>query len=236
MYKKILASSALLTTAAVPGLALAETSANIGWSSEYIFRGVFQEDSSAFAGIDFGTDNGFYLGAWTGDVGQGTEIDYYGGYAGGEDFTYKIGFTVYTYPDDYDDTYQEINLGIGYGIFALDVAIGEWDGSLFGQPSLDYDFTSITISPEVGPYYKVGIWGGDFEDQWLIPVASKTGVGDGDFFELGYAYTMEEPAVDLTFALIYSSDLVVGDFDDGETTSDYALVFGLKKSIGFGGE
>jgi uncharacterized protein (TIGR02001 family) len=238
MNKKILLATALLTTAAVPAVSMAETSGNIGWSSEYIFRGVFQEDSSAFAGIDYANDSGFYLGAWTGDVGQGTEIDYYGGFAStiGEDFTWKVGFTAYTYPDDFDDTYQEVNLGVGYGIFALDVDIGEWDGSLFGQPSLDYDFTSITISPEKGPYYKIGLWGGDFEDQWMFPNPKTPAGGDGDFFELGYAYTMEEPAVDLSFALIYSSDLVVGDWDDGETTSDYALVFGLKKSFSIGGE
>jgi hypothetical protein len=139
----------------------------------------------------------------------------YFGYAGGEDFTYKIGFTGYYYTDDFDDTYEEVNLGIGYGIFALDVAIGEWDG--FGTPA-DYTFTSVTISPEVGPYFKVGSFSDDF---------------DGDYLEIGYTYSIEEHGVDLSLALTHSDDLPVTNFfDDGEF-GDTTLVLGLKKNISF---
>jgi hypothetical protein len=208
--------------AAAPAISMAETTANVGWVSEYIFRGVYQEDSSAFAGIDYAHDSGFYLGTWGADVGTGLETDLYFGYAGGEDFTYKIGYTGYYYTDDFDDTYNEINLGIGYGIFALDVAIGEWDG--FGT-SVDYNFTSVTISPEKGPYYKLGFWGDDFEELLVGP-------GDGDYLEVGYAYSMEDVGVDLSFAFTYSDDLVVGNPDDGENSGDYAIVFGIKKNIG----
>jgi hypothetical protein len=137
--------------------------------------------------------------------------------------------------DFYDDTYQEINLGIGFGIFALDVAIGEWDGAPIGR-SLDYNFTSVTIAPEKGPYYKVGIWGGDFEDQWLFPnVKTSPALGDGEYFELGYATPLGDLGVDLSVTFTYSSDLVVGDWDDDETSGDYALVFGLKKTFAIGG-
>lgn len=199
--------------AVVPATSMAETSANIGWSSEYIFRGVFQEDSSAYAGVDYASDSGFYLGTWGADVGDGLETDLYFGYAGGEDFTYKIGYTGYYYTDDFDDTYNEINLGIGYGIFALDVAVGEWDG--FGTPA-DYTFTSVTISPEKGPYFKLGSWSQDF---------------DGDYLEVGYTYSMEEQGVDLSVAVVTSDDLNVSDPDDGES-GEWALTFGIKKSIG----
>jgi hypothetical protein len=225
MKKTTLVPALVLAAAAVaPATSNAQVSANVGWVSEYIFRGVFQEDSSAYAGIDYASDSGFYLGTWGADVGQGLETDLYFGYTGGEDFTYKIGYTGYFYTDDFDDTYSEINLGIGYGIFALDIAIGEWDG--FGT-SVDYDFTSITISPEKGPYYKLGFWGDDFE-QVLV------GPGDADYLELGYAYSMEEQGVDLSFSLVYSDDLVVNNPDDGEQAGDYAIVFGIKKSIGIG--
>ena len=160
-----------------------KSSANIGWVSEYLYRGIFQEDSSAFAGVDYAHDSGFYLGTWGADVGDGLETDLYFGFAGGDNFTYKIGYTGYFYTDDFDDTYNEVNLGIGYGIFALDVAIGEWDG--FGTPA-DYTFTSVTISPEKGPYYKFGSFSDDF---------------DGDYFELGYTYSIEDAGVDLSVAL-----------------------------------
>jgi uncharacterized protein (TIGR02001 family) len=206
---------------------MAEATANAGWVSEYIFRGVFQEDSSAYAGIDYAHDSGFYLGTWGADVGLGLETDLYFGFAGGEDFTYKIGFTGYYYTDDFDDTYQEVNLGIGYGLFALDVAIGEWDG--FGSP-LDYMFSSITISPEVGPYYKLGYWGDDFGDA----------LGEDPYYlEIGYGYTLEDFGVDLSVAVTYSEDLVVGNVDDfatSEFAGDYAIVFGVKKNFSIGAE
>jgi hypothetical protein len=148
------------------------------------------------------------------------ETDLYFGYAGGEDFTYKIGYTGYYYTDDFDDTYNEVNLGIGYGIFALDVAIGEWDG--FGTPA-DYTFTSITIAPEKGPYYKFGSFGDDF---------------DGDYLELGYTYSMEDEGVDLSIAAVFSDDLPVSDaLDDGFASLDsgeWALTFGIKKNIAIG--
>lgn len=217
MNTKNLIPSLVISTAAavVPAVSHAELSANIGWVSDYLYRGIFQEDSSASGGIDYASDGGFYLGTWGADVGDGLEYDAYFGFAGGENFTYKIGYTGYFYTDDFDDTYQEVNLGIGYGIFALDVAIGEYDG--FGTPA-DYTFTSVTIAPEVGPYYKFGSFGDDF---------------DGDYFELGYTYSMEGPGVDLSIAAVFSDDLPVGDPDDGET-GEWKLAFGIKKNISFG--
>jgi uncharacterized protein (TIGR02001 family) len=233
MKIKNLVPALALSTVVVPATSMADVTANAGWVSEYIYRGIFQEGSSAYAGVDFTTDIGFYLGTWGADVGTGLETDLYFGFAGGENFTYKIGYTGYFYTDDFDDTYQEVNLGVGYGIFALDFAIGEWDG--FGTPQ-DYDFTSITISPEAGPYYKVGLWGGDFEENVLFPNPKTAAGGSGDYFELGYIYSVEEHGVDLSVAFIYSPDLVVGDWDDGETTGDSALVFGVKKNFAIGGE
>lgn len=215
MKIKNLVPALVLSAVAVPATSMAETTANIGWVSDYLFRGIFQEDSSAYAGVDYAHDSGFYLGTWGADVGQGLETDLYFGFAGGDKFTYKIGYTGYYYTDDFDDTYNEVNLGIGYGIFALDVAVGEWDG--FGTPA-DYTFTSITISPEKGPYYKFGSFSQDF---------------DGDYIELGYTYSMEDSGVDLSIALVGSDDLQVGDPDDGEG-GDWKLTFGIKKNIGFG--
>ncbi len=213
MNKKIVPGFALAAAAvALPAVSHAEVSANIGWVSDYLFRGVFQEDSSASAGIDF-ESNGFYIGTWGADVGDGLETDLYFGYGGGEDFTWSVGYTGYFYTDDFDDTYQEINLGIGYGIFSLDVAVGEWDG--FGTPQ-DYTFGSITIAPEKWPYFKFGSWGDDF---------------DGDYFELGYSFDFM--GLDLSIALTYSDDLQVSDPDDGES-AEYGIAFGITKSLALG--
>jgi hypothetical protein len=217
MTRRTLVPALVLATAvAAPAASNAEVSANIGWASEYLYRGIFQDDSSASAGVDYESDSGFYLGTWGADVGEGIETDVYFGYSGGEDFTYSIGYTGYYYTDDFDDTYSEVNLGIGYGIFALDYAIGEWDG--FGSPA-DYTFTSITIAPEMWPYFKFGSFGDDF---------------DGDYFEIGYTYSIEEHGVDLSIALVTSDDLVVNNPDDGEDAGEWALTFGITKGISFG--
>ena len=98
---------------------------------------------------------------------------------------------------------------------ALDVAVGEWDG--FGTPA-DYIFSSVTIAPEKGPYYKFGSFGDDF---------------DGDYFELGYTYSIEEHGVDLSVAVVTSDDLNVTNPDD-EESGEWALAFGIKKNIGIG--
>jgi|SRR5688572_15008125 uncharacterized protein (TIGR02001 family) len=213
MKIKNLVPALALSTLVVPATSMADVTANVGWVSEYLYRGIFQEDSSASAGVDF-TTGGFYLGTWGADVGDGLEYDAYFGFAGGENFKYKIGYTGYFYTDDFDDTYQEVNIGLGYGMFMLDVAVGEWDG--FGTPA-DYTFGSITISPEKGPYYKFGSFSQDF---------------DGDYFELGYIYSIEDHGVDLSFALVQSDDLNVSDPDDGES-GEWKVTFGIKKNISF---
>ena len=128
---------------------------------------MYQNNSSASAGIDFEQD-GFYVGAWTADVGDGLEVDGYAGY-GGEvgDVSYGVGFTGYYYTGDFDDTYEEVNLSLGYGPVSVGYSFGEWDG--FGN-EVDYDFLEITIDLTAGFYGTYGSFGDD---------------ADGDYFELG---------------------------------------------------
>ena len=115
----------------------------LGFASEYYYRGIFQESSSASAGIDY-ESSGFYAGTWAADVGDGLEVDGYFGYGAdvGDCQSLSVGFTGYYYTGDFDDTYQEINLGAGFGIFSLDVAVGEYDN--FDGPTLDYTYYSLT--------------------------------------------------------------------------------------------
>jgi uncharacterized protein (TIGR02001 family) len=189
----------------------ATASANIGWNSDYLYRGIFQSKSSAYAGIDYSTDGGFYVGNWDADVGKGIETDLYFGYTAGDKVKWKVGYTGFFYTDEFDDTYNEVNLGLYYGIFSLDVAVGKWDG--FGNKQ-DYTFTSITIEPMKGPYYKIGGFSQDFS---------------GSYIELGYTAHLKDLDVDLTFAFDHSSDLRVSAGD-----GDNALVFGIRKTFALG--
>ena len=194
----------LVTLLTVTGAANADWSANLGFASEYYYRGIFQESTSANGGIDF--DNGsFYVGTWAADVGDGLEVDGYFGYGfnlGEVDLT--VGFTGYYYTGDFDDTYQELNFGAELGPLTLDVAIGEYEN--FDGPTQNYTFYSLMFEKN-GFYGKFGGFAQDFE---------------GEYFEAGYGTSVAE--VDLALSVIISNEKLVG-------TADEAIVFTLSKSF-----
>ena len=200
-----------LTAVTAPALAV-DLSANIGYNSQYIYRGIPQSTSSVFGGLDLGT-GGFYLGTWAADVDDGIEIDYYGGY-GFEigEFNFGIGGTIYTYTGDFDDTYKEVNLSAGWRFLAFDVAIGTYDN--FDGPTQDYQFYSLTAEHN-GFYGKVGWFADDFE---------------GTYVEGGYVNTLtiqETNLFDYAFAVIYSDSTLLG----GESETN--LVITLSRGFDF---
>ena len=133
-----------------PGMAKAGFSANFGMLSDYIFRGFFQEEATAFAGLDYASESGVYAGSWVGEVGQGIEYDLLIGYndSVGE-LGWDLSYGAYMYSDDFDDTYREVNLGLTYGGFGLNLITGEYAG--FGNP-LDYSFVSLGYAFDSGAY------------------------------------------------------------------------------------
>ena len=205
---------------AVSSVASADWSANIGFASDYYYRGIFQATSSANGGIDFET-GGFYAGTWAADVGDGLEVDLYAGYGGAiGDFSWGVGVTGYYYTGDFDETYEEINLSAGYSIVTLDVAVGQWDsppGDAVCLPTIpptgcnpdtsDYTFYSLTAEHN-GFYGKYGAFEQDFE---------------GSYFEAGYGTSVAE--IDLGLALIFSDADLTGD------ERDEAIVFTIGKTF-----
>lgn len=184
----------------------ASLSANIGFLSNYIFRGVEQNTSAANGGLDYEA-GGFYVGTWAADVGMGLEVDLSGGY-GGEigDFTYSIGATGYYYTDDFDDTYQEINLGAGYGPISFQANFGEYEN--FDGPTLNYTFYAVTAEGN-GFYGTIGSFGDDF---------------DGEYYEVGYG--TEVIGLDVGISAVYSDEMLAGG-TSGETN----LVFSIGKTF-----
>ncbi len=195
------------------GLAHAGWSANLGYASEYHFRGLLQKNSSASGGIDY-EQGGFYAGTWAADVGDGLEVDLYFGYGGEiEDIGYSIGYTGYFYTGDtFDDTYQEINLGGSYGPLSVEVAVGEHDlDPLIHGTSGTEDYTYYAISLEKnGLYGKFGGFAQDFE---------------GEYLEFGYGTTVAD--IDVGVALILANDDLYGTPGDDEES----LIFTLAKSF-----
>ena len=244
MKRTLVPALVLAAAAATPAISKADISGNVGYNSDYVFRGIFQAESSAFAGFDY-TAGPFYAGTWWADVGAGTETDLYAGFNLGNDkVKFKVGYTGYRYLDDFDGDYDELNLGLYLGILAIDVAAGQYDGDKFhkGDPvsggNQDYIFTSVTLSPKKGPYYKVGLWSGDFNDHILPnvktdnPLTAAVEDGNGLYYEIGYSYTLEDAGVVFGAALDYSSDLIVSPFANASgEVPDYILTFSIKKNL-----
>ena len=205
--KTLIRTSLVGALLATSNTALAEWSGNIGWASEYHFRGIFQHSSSASGGLDY-ESGGFYAGTWAADVGDGLEVDGYLGYGTSVgDVDLSVGLTGYFYTGDFDDTYKEVNLGAGYGIVSVDVAIGEYDN--FDGPTLDYTYYALTFAAENGLYATVAGFSQDAE---------------GEYLELGYGTTVTDAEIDLGVALILANDDLIGEDDE-------SLLFTIGKSF-----
>ena len=202
-------------------VATADVSYNVGYVSEYYFRGVLQKVSSASAGVDY-EENGFYIGAWAADVGDGAEVDFYLGYgieteAG---FSASLGYTTYQYTGEFDDEYNEGNLNLGFGIFGFEYSFGT---AGFNGEDADYDFYAGTLSFENGVYATYGHW--DFDEGKI----EFPGLSDG-YFEIGYGTTVSE--IDLGVALIFSGDEISDEEDtDGNADDSTAVVLSIGKSF-----
>jgi len=209
--KQALTVIALLCSAAMT-LQAADLSANIGWNSNYVFRGVSQETSSANGGLDLEA-SGFYIGTWTASVNPGLEVDLYGGYNGTyKEFNYGIGATGYYYTDNFDDTYQEINLNGGWKFLSIEAAIGQYDN--FSGPTQDYVF--LAGKAEYRNFYAlIGGFTNDLE---------------GSYVELGYGDTLtigETNLFDWSLTLVFrGSDLPTSGAGD-----DTYLNLGFTKSF-----
>lgn len=237
------------------GSAYADATANVGIMSDYIFRGVYQAEASAFGGIDVTTDSGFYVGTWGANLKDGLEYDIYFGYeGGGEDFTWYSGFTGYFYTDDFDNTYKELNLGFSIGFLSVDYALGDYENTaaklMGGKDEQTYEYIGATFSPEVGPYYFFGrtdyksvgrnVYGPG--DAGRIPGTGSAGY----WFEVGKSFELMDD-LELNVAALYSGDVqqfdpVLGTCNqDCQTSvqlgpssspdSEYAFVLTLTKNI-----
>lgn len=206
----ILASSTAVFTQQASAVE-AKLSGNAGILSEYIFRGIVQNDTaSGNGGIDLEV-GGFYLGTWIADVDDGVEYDLYGGYVHefANGFYLGAGGTSYQYSDSFDREYNEANFYAGWSndIWSLDLeyTTGDYNGKFVDDNGLiegdEYDFIALTGGWN-GVYLTYGTFEDDADDQL------------GEYFELGY--TTEVGGFELTGAVVHT-DL---DDDPAGLTSD----------------
>ena len=132
---------------------------NVGYMSDYWYRGVFQSESAVSFGADTEVGN-FYVGTWMADVDQGIEMDVYGGYG----FTILgmdsyIGATGYYYSDNFDSDYEEINTGLSYGNVSYDYSVGKYKTTT----EQDYSWSEVTMSFTDNLSVSYGEWGKDLK-------------------------------------------------------------------------
>ena len=132
---------------------------NVGYMSDYWYRGVFQSESAVSFGADYDS-NSLYLGTWMADVDTGIEMDVYGGYG----FTILgmdsyIGATGYYYSDNFDSDYEEINTGVSYGNISYDYSIGKYKTAT----EQDYTWSEVTYTFTDNLSLSYGEWGKDLQ-------------------------------------------------------------------------
>ena len=115
----------------------------------------------------------------------------------------------------FDQDYDEINLGIAYGMddfmIGLDYAIGEHE-NFCGASDNDYDIAMLTMD-YMGAYVTFGTYGIMEDDE---------GDAEGDYIEFGYATTIS----DLDFAIaVVDSDKDIDD--ETRLTFSVGYAFGL---------
>ena len=135
---------------------------NIGYMSEYWYRGYYMSESSVSFGADAEMGN-FYVGTWWADVDNGVEYDIYGGY----NFSLMgipmyAGFTGYYYSDNFDSDYQEINIGADMGFMSIDAAVdGEYQLDAGDQGYQHYTITVPLSFVGLPVDYQYQTWTGE---------------------------------------------------------------------------
>ena len=205
-FKKTLLATAVLAAATTTGVAHAEVTANIGVTSDYVWRGVSQsgESASVSGGIDYADDSGFYAGTWVGSLSGGSELDLYFGYSGeAESIGYDFGYIYYVYPSsDPGINFGEIYGSVSASVFTAGLAIttnndGANDGAGFESGDL---------------YYYINA-SGNLSDTWTIG------------FTIG-AYTFDSDGSDI----LNEAEMVIGELDLDYI--HYSLDFGTSTDVG----
>lgn len=167
--------------------AFANVSANVTFSSDYIWRGMTQTDGPAMSGgFDFESENGFYAGIWGSNVnfndGAGSELDYYFGY-GFEvgNVGIDLGYVAFDYPQNNTGLdFEEIVIGLSLRDLGLTFALGQ--DSAPDYTEISYTFGDVGLS-----YGEYDDYGNNFGISYDFECGTyDCGIGYSDFSDNGY--------------------------------------------------
>jgi len=148
---------------------------NTSWSSQYVWRGESQssKDMSPAIGVDLGHSSGFYLGAWSGSITNGTygaEFDVYGGYAFEVGpLSFDVGDLYYLYPGEsnevqFNEYYFSVGTEIPLGMIAEDFSISPYvylayAPKWYGANTPDVFYTEAGVEASIpGIFTIIYIW------------------------------------------------------------------------------
>jgi uncharacterized protein (TIGR02001 family) len=169
-------ASTLLGSSLMSGAALAEFSANIGVTSNYLLRGTTASSESAavFGGLDYAHESGLYAGMWQSSVNSGAsgETDLYLGFSGEiSGFGYDIGYITYIYPQDDVDS-AEVYLKASFDMVSLAYYNDSENkngyvsfGAEIGQFSVGYGKTMMDVSANDYSHIDLGF---AFNDEFSV--------------------------------------------------------------------
>ena len=214
------ASAGLMMAAAIPqAMAESPLTANVGVTSNYLWRGVSQtDDTSAISGgIDYAHASGAYIGTWVSNESwtatDGYEQDLYAGYgftAGPVDL--DVGYIAYMYPvgtgtDDFDEVYVNAtfkNFGAGIAYTVSKEASTSYENDTYIYVSAEFEVKKdLTLGLLYGDY--------DYED----PAAG-----------LDYSHVQVSLSKD-DFTFAYDDTDLAGDSGDARFTVSWSKSFDL---------
>jgi len=205
---KSLVAASVLAALMGSGAAMAGASANVGATSNYVWRGITQsaDGAAVSGGLDYSHDSGLYVGTWTSSTAWGSpEIDLYGGYAhtfGG--VSLDVGLTRYYYPTDvnggtaaafggsnFNLDWTEGKVAVGYGPAKLTVAHGD---DVFGWVNVNSNYVALDLSQTLKDDLSVGLHVGhwNFSDPIVVSMKCNTCTADDNMTEYGVSLTKGE--------------------------------------------
>lgn len=239
MKKQMLAavSSLLILPFAAPAQANdlnLDVSGNVGFVSEYSFRGIAQsnEHIALQGGFDVAHDSGLYAGVWGSNVNfndgdeASLETDLYAGYSGSiEGVSYDVGLIYYAYPGadsslNYDFWEGSFAVGYDFGTFATSASVN-YSPEYFGE-SGEAEYYAINV--DVPLPYEVAL-SAHFGHQEIEDNAA-FGTPDYNDWSVGLGYNLK--GFDLSVQYVDTDLDEPGECADG---CSERVIVGVSKSL-----
>ena len=156
-----IASVSLLAAAMIAPAAHAEITANVALTTDYVWRGVSQnqEDPALQGGFDYSHESGLYAGVWGSNVnfgGASTELDLYAGWgtelASGVGLDFGVIRYAYLGSDAASDNdFTEYYAGVSYAGFGFNYSLGDEFGDQY-EFNYSREMGAVSIAAAIGQY------------------------------------------------------------------------------------